>query len=111
MVKLVVSSFVPEPNRQNHPLSRVDFLAPDFDLSNVFCKLLISHHFRHEDLDLGVRCAKGLNMTDGDIEGFGDVQGHSRPIYYMNEETRRRRHFEWQGIVSQEESEYFAYSG
>jgi len=59
-----------------------------------------------DDLDLGVRCAKGEHRADDDIESFDNATGKFRPIYYLNEEVRRMRHLTWQNIVREEEGKY-----
>ena len=71
-----------------------------YSVSNIFIS-------RHEDLELSVRCAKGLtsNGRDG-IQSFHNATGTSRPIYYLNEGVRRARHLAWQNIVKEEEAKY-----
>jgi hypothetical protein len=59
---------------------------------------------RHEDIKLGVACAKGMRRAGKwGIESFVNAAKTSRPIYYLNEEVRRRRHLTWKRIVEEEE--------
>mmetsp|Transcript_8873 Transcript_8873/g.19164 ORF Transcript_8873/g.19164 Transcript_8873/m.19164 type:complete len:646 (+) Transcript_8873:135-2072(+) len=63
----------------------------------------------HKDVDLGVRCALHENKTNGDVESFETAEGKSRPIYYLNEDFRRRRHAAWRKIVLEEEEAFHSY--
>ncbi|KAL3757822.1 hypothetical protein ACHAWU_006130 [Discostella pseudostelligera] len=54
----------------------------------------------HEDLQLGVDCANGLNSR---AVAFTDSSSSVLPIYYMNEDVRSRRHELWKSIVKDEE--------
>ncbi|KAL7540491.1 hypothetical protein ACHAXR_013439 [Thalassiosira sp. AJA248-18] len=65
-----------------------------------------------EDLDLAVRCAKAKTSPDivtTDVVSFADIQESERPIYYLNEGLRKRRHDSWQSIVREEEEKYKSY--
>ena len=69
-------------------------------------------HSRSDDIDLGVRCAKGnisADVNTADVLSFTDVRKDERPIYYLNEDHRNRRHDAWQKIVREEEETYGSY--
>ena len=57
------------------------------------------------DLMLAVMCALG-NHTKDTTSSFESILGTSRPIYYLNEETRLARHSVWQDIVKKDEEKY-----
>ena len=61
----------------------------------------------HEDVDLAVRCAKKMNRPD--VDSFMSIKKEERPIYYLNEASRNRRHEVWQSIISEEEDKYGRY--
>jgi hypothetical protein len=54
-----------------------------------------------EDIKVGVDCAN--RVGDGYLE-FENSGGSVLPIYYLNEENRRRRHEVWKAIVKDEET-------
>jgi hypothetical protein len=56
----------------------------------------------HKDLDMAVRCALGKHTKKAEIS-FESIPSTSRPIYYLNEETRQARHRVWQDIVRRDE--------
>ena len=58
--------------------------------------------FIHQDLDMAVRCAHGKQSKKAEIS-FESIPSTSRPIYYLNEETRLARHRVWQDIVRRDE--------
>ena len=57
------------------------------------------------DLRLAVNCAHGNHTFKGDKteSNFESIPGDDKPIYYLNEETRRERHSLWQDIVRKDE--------
>mmetsp|Transcript_29206 Transcript_29206/g.62102 ORF Transcript_29206/g.62102 Transcript_29206/m.62102 type:complete len:511 (+) Transcript_29206:50-1582(+) len=59
----------------------------------------------HEDLELGVKCAKGENGRKP-VDSFDTAPGNVRPIYYLNEEVRKTKHLAWQNIVREEENAF-----
>ncbi len=50
------------------------------------------------DLLLAVTCAEGNHTEKAEIS-FESIPGTSKPIYYLEEEARRKRHSLWQDIV------------
>ena len=58
-----------------------------------------------EDLELGVKCAKDENRTL-QVDTFYNAPGNILPIYYINQELRKKRHLAWQNIVREEENAF-----
>ncbi|KAL7532010.1 hypothetical protein ACHAXR_004372 [Thalassiosira sp. AJA248-18] len=55
----------------------------------------------HEDLALGVDCARGTR--NGKWLEFVRGSGDTLPVYYVNQEARTARHLQWQNIVHEDE--------
>ena len=65
----------------------------------------LRHIHADGDIMLAVMCALG-NHTEDTESSFESIAGTSRPIYYLNKETRQARHSMWQDIVRRDEEMY-----
>jgi len=61
----------------------------------------------HDDILFAVTCAEGNHSARAE-RSFTSILGASKPIYYLNEETRRARHTLWQDIARKDDAEQAA---